>query len=310
MQIGMLIIAPFHWTDPATWPWVIYVWLGFLFIGWMIPAWRWFLHKQASDWPAIDGRIESAEFTQPRFSLTTKSGYYVSELRYSYLVGGTVHSGHYKCDFPTEQEAVEFVRDLEGRPIPVHYNPNRPSSSALLKSDTEILLQSRAPAAITESLAKANLFPEWIKPFLWVFICFSAVGLVVSLWVHLGAVMGRRVAPEAFFWLLHVGVFVVWFPAIFVARRMVGNLNRKDLWKVILKDTPWWLRYMVYGFFVYAIVNFLIFMGTAPKEAFGSNPPPTVWRGFSGHWMAFYSAALAILYSAARSENTKRLVRV
>ena len=26
-----------------------------------------------------------------------------------------------------------------------------------------------------------------------------------------------------------------------------------------------------------------------------------VWRGFSGHWMVFYSAALAILYSAANT---------
>ena len=25
--------------------------------------------------------------------------------------------------------------------------------------------------------------------------------------------------------------------------------------------------------------------------------PPVVFRGFSGHWMAFYSAAAAILYS-------------
>ena len=40
-------------------------------------------------------------------------------------------------------------------------------------------------------------------------------------------------------------------------------------------------------------------MFQVPKGDSGANPPAIVWRGFSGHWMAFYSAALAILYSAA-----------
>ena len=56
----------------------------------------------------------------------------------------------------------------------------------------------------------------------------SAIGLGLSLWVHFGAVAGRRVAPEAFFWMLHVGIFVVWFPAVFVATKRVGNAGRKD----------------------------------------------------------------------------------
>ena len=116
--------------------------------------------------------------------------------------------------------------------------------------------------------------------------------------------MGRRVAPEAFFWMLHIGIFVVWFPAVLVAQRLVGNVNRKDLWKVVLKDSPDWMRYMVYGFFGYAMFNFLLFMTKAPTGGGGANPPAVVWRGFSGHWMAFYSAALAILYAAARNVDT------
>jgi hypothetical protein len=96
---------------------------------------------------------------------------------------------------------------------------------------------------------------------------------------------------------------VVWLPAILVAQRLVGNVNRKDLWKVVLKGSPDWMRYMVYGFGGYAIVNFLLFMTKAPNGGSG-NPPAVVWRGFSGHWMAFYSAAFAMLYSAARSENS------
>ena len=45
-------------------------------------------------------------------------------------------------------------------------------------------------------------------------------------------------------------------------------------------------------------VNFAIFFFQAPHGGSGANPPAVVCRGFSGHWMVFYSAALAILYSA------------
>jgi hypothetical protein len=57
------------------------------------------------------------------------------------------------------------------------------------------------------------------------------------------------------------------------------------------------MKYMTYGFFIYAVVNFFIFfvltVGSPEKQDIR-----TVIKGFSGHWMAFYSAALAILYSA------------
>lgn len=86
---------------------------------------------------------------------------------------------------------------------------------------------------------------------------------------------------------------------MFVAVKRVGNTSRKDFWKVVLRGSPEWMRYMVYGFLGYALVNFLIFMPQAPKGGTGGETPAVVWRGFSGHWMAFYSAALAILYSAA-----------
>ena len=56
---------------------------------------------------------------------------------------------------------------------------------------------------------------------------------------------------------------------------------------------------MTYGFFIYAIMNFAIFLMIAPtgKQTSG-DPPSSVWRGFSGHWMVFYSAGLAILTTA------------
>ena len=53
----MLAAAPFRCTDPATWPWMFYVWLAFLLVGWMVPVERGFRHKRAAGWPIADGRI-------------------------------------------------------------------------------------------------------------------------------------------------------------------------------------------------------------------------------------------------------------
>jgi hypothetical protein len=84
-------------------------------------------------------------------------------------------------------------------------------------------------------------------------------------------------------------------------------VNRKDYWKLALRGAPEWVRYMVYGFLAYAIVNFLVFfMPYAPAGGSGRETPAIVWRGFSGHWMAFYSAAFAILHSALQGETEDR----
>lgn len=298
--------APFQWTDPSSWPWIIWVWIAFVLIGWIAPLWKWLQRNRASGWPIADARIESVEVTKPGFSFTTKRGYYSAQLGYSYSVAGSIHSGIYKRDVPSEPEAEEFVRDLKGKSFPTHYDPSNPSRSLLLEPDIETLLQARAPIEGGELAIAGPSLPNWTRPFLWLFIGIATTGLVLSLWVHIGAVMGKRVAPESYFWMLHIGIFVVWFPAVFVAQRLVGNVNRNDVWKVVLKGSPDWMRYMVYGFFGYAVVNFLLFMAKAPNGGSGANPPATVWRGFSGHWMAFYSAALAILYAAAARVDSSR----
>jgi len=120
-----------------------------------------------------------------------------------------------------------------------------------------------------------------------------------------GAVAGRRVAPAELFWILHIGIFVVWFPAVMVARRRAGNLKRKDFWKIVLEGSPDWVRYLVYGFLGYAVVNFMIFFQAPTGPDGGADPPAMEWRLFSGHWMVFYLAAIAILYSAARQDRER-----
>jgi hypothetical protein len=228
---------------------------------------------------------------------------YAAELDYSYSVAGRFEGGRYKREFATEREADEFLRDLKGKPVEVRYDPDKPSRSSLPESVIEELLRNRAPASDAQfwSDPYGTYLPKWSRPFLWLFVCIAALGLAVSLCIHMGTLMGRRVAPVEFLILMQVGIFVVWFPAVMAAQHLVGNPSRRDFWKAVLKGSPEWMRYVVYLLIANAALGSLPFMRLPRSESIGVNPSPEMWRGFSGVWMVFYSAAFAILYSAAHA---------
>ena len=307
-----LVEPPFRWAEPRTWPVFIYIWLAFILAGPLFSLWQWLRRESAKSWPSALGRIDTAEIQEPKrfLGLTLqpqRSRQYTALLAYSYSISGASYHGRYKRAFGSELEAYEFLRGLADQPVAVQYNPNKPASSALLEPTVEALLAQRPPAPLDPALLAKRALPAWLRPLLIPLALASLAGLLVSLWVHIGAVLGRNVAPDAFFALLHVGIFVVWFPAIFVLQKRVGYTRGKDIWKKAFQGSPDGLRYMVYFFLAYAVVNFMLFLPQAStgKNALGDTPP-MVWRGFSGHWMAFYSAAFAIFISALQGNTRSR----
>lgn len=133
------------------------------------------------------------------------------------------------------------------------------------------------------------------------FIVLAAIGLVLSLIGHGCALLGLPQPLGGAAWGLHIGIFVVWLPTVLVMTRLVRDFKQKDFWKAALRGCPNWMRWMTYGFFIYAIINFFItFVAAVPagQQAPNAPAPPIVFRAFSGHWMAFYSMAIAIMCSA------------
>ena len=125
------------------------------------------------------------------------------------------------------------------------------------------------------------------------FVAASALGLVLSIVVHLCAWLNIASPLGRYTWLLHVGIFVVWFPTVLVSGRLTREYRANDFWKAALRGCPLWMRRMVYFFGAYAMLNFVIFiLSEKPESPSGAEMPPVVARGFSGHWMLFYSAAL------------------
>ncbi len=160
-------------------------------------------------------------------------------------------------------------------------------------------------------------------------LCITAcMGFMLSIIVHVVSALGFYVGDHyPFVWLLHLGVFVVWFPTII---SLISNpkYKRKDrkygdsfktLYTVVFKDMPKSLMFFSLFCFVYAILNFMFFvntgLGRGPSISDGKyvlhNHGTLIKeiseneylrfkameiRGFSVLWMVFYSGSIGVLW--------------
>jgi hypothetical protein len=161
-----------------------------------------------------------------------------------------------------------------------------------------------------------------------VFACLAAVGLILSAVVHFSTFAGAD--PIDIFplvWLLHVGIFLVFIPALFASQEAQAGGQGSSA--CIFANAPKWMVGMAMLFFVYALVNFGVFMflmregqptqrkdGTFAVTDHGElvrrisedefhHLQGLEARGFSGHWLLFYSWALTILVSTIRRSSAK-----
>jgi hypothetical protein len=122
----------------------------------------------------------------------------------------------------------------------------------------------------------------------------AACGLILSISEHVSALVDLPSPLGEFSKYLFFGLFVVWLPTVLVATRLSKDFKQRDFWKAVLRGCPKWMKWMVYFFFGYAILNFVL-CAIIDSTAKGT---PIDARIGSGHSMAFYSAAMAALYSA------------
>jgi len=170
---------------------------------------------------------------------------------------------------------------------------------------------------------------------------FALVGWTLGLLVHLLSIFDVDVAAKApLVWLLHVGIFIAFIPAILELKknRELQTYQKSDMFKVfspfntlkiISRTTPSWLTVIaVLGLF-YAFVNFIIFMKSQPytpdienggyvlrnhgqiiktlTEQEYHHYKAVTLRGFSGHWIAFYGISMALLFPFNKKQVTYNL---
>jgi hypothetical protein len=159
---------------------------------------------------------------------------------------------------------------------------------------------------------------------------FALTGWTLGLLVHLLSLADIDVTEFVpFVWVLHIGLFVVWIPAVldlknneelqeFQQGDFLQRMNSFAYFKIVFKNTPTWMTIIAIGSFFYAGLNFLLFMtsqlGTPDikdghfvlqnhgqliknlTEQEYHHYKANEVRGFSGHWILFYGVATAILY--------------
>jgi hypothetical protein len=119
----------------------------------------------------------------------------------------------------------------------------------------------------------------------------AGAGLLASMACHLMAWL--KITPplgKAVF-MLHVGIFAVWFPLIILGNRMAPKGSRGV--DSLIKELPKWVSTALGGLFAYALCNFAYFLYCTSSYPKHKVPFWLELRGFSGHWMIFYSVACA-----------------
>ena len=131
-----------------------------------------------------------------------------------------------------------------------------------------------------------------------IFFFIAIIGWILGLTAHLLSFTGYT-SPT--FWLLHIGVFVVWFPAMICLVKETGKSMPELLNYFKSISAPKWLKIIVAVCFIYAFINFVLFASSFQI----SDEDSDMLRGFSGHWMAFYGMATLILYPFGKGNNKK-----
>ena len=140
-----------------------------------------------------------------------------------------------------------------------------------------------------------------------IFIFLAAVGLLLSLIVHLVGFFNnseRLNKISAIFWF---GWIVIVIPAAIIADRITANYPRKEYWERIFMNCPEWMKYGAYFFFAYGLfyIAVVILKAYFSYKIAGSETDRSNEQVFninflslSGMTMVWYSYALAVFYSA------------
>ena len=61
---------------------------------------------------------------------------------------------------------------------------------------------------------------KWLKPLMYPCMLVAALGFSLSLAAHIASIIGKAIPSALPVMDLHIGIFVVWFPAVLVVGRM------------------------------------------------------------------------------------------
>lgn len=154
--------------------------------------------------------------------------------------------------------------------------------------------------------------------------CLALAGFVFGLYLNLWTYFGPGATMDRF-WFMHMGIFLVFAPAIYLANDLRIPGSRRI--RLNLEWSPRWMRVLGRVLFAYAFINFAVTMFISQREGTYSrdgkhalSADGKTWREldpaeythheamdvrwFSGLWLVFYFEAATIL--RAKIEKDKK----
>ncbi len=159
-----------------------------------------------------------------------------------------------------------------------------------------------------------------------IFFFIALFGALSAITVHISAMLGIDVADKSpFIWLLHVLIFMVWIPTIFSLKKEQEQNKEANAFTLLTKNKPKWLIGLIIAIAVYTGFNFMFSMSNTEGTSKEENGiyslhnrgkhirniteeeyhlhEANVLRGFSGHWILFYTVATIALYKGESKEE-------
>lgn len=161
-----------------------------------------------------------------------------------------------------------------------------------------------------------------------IFFYIAIAGWIASLMAHLLSIAKYDITDKIpYIRVLHLFLFVVWLPAILylIKGKEFKNMPQSAVFRSVYKKCPSWLIAICVISFIYAGINFFIFLNSYTGSADIINGQyvlqnkgsvikniteeeyheynTTGTRAFSGHWLVFYSVAAVILFPSKKQEE-------
>lgn len=151
----------------------------------------------------------------------------------------------------------------------------------------------------------------------------AALGFFAALGVHVAALLGLPVQDQLpHVWALHVGIFVVFLPAVLYLKK--NSASNDPL--ALFRGMPAWVVVAILALFLYAFINFFVSLSATGGATSDIRDGQYVLQNkgrvlreiteaeyiagraaevrlFSGHWLLFYALPAAVfLLRRPRSE--------
>ncbi|HEY7404314.1 MAG TPA: hypothetical protein VIB39_12385 [Candidatus Angelobacter sp.] len=134
------------------------------------------------------------------------------------------------------------------------------------------------------------------------FLVLAVAGFLGTLTIHIAAFAGVT-GPLIYLKFIVPGLFVVWLPTILVSNHLSKEFKQNDYWRAALRGCPKWMRtgfWVIWGYGILGTFLLPLLLGKSVDSHASSV------QGMSGFLMAFYAAAVCVLYSATRAEEFDR----